>query len=101
MKIDLLLHSVTQDQESKMSNDPFYGWMHGPASGGDGCGFEKFSFRKEDWGSVFIYGSTQQVFITDIEGYEFLVKLKDGEALNLIRPTSDEFVAKLNEFGIR
>lgn len=36
MEINLLLRHVTHDQHAQIGERQIFGWMHGPASGGDG-----------------------------------------------------------------
>jgi hypothetical protein len=96
MKISLLLHSVSQDQSTTNEDVAFYGWMHGPASGGDGDNnfvsgaagcrnrLPKYSLRKESWGGVLVFGPTQAVYQLDDEAYELMTRMRLGESLKEI-----------------
>ncbi len=109
MKMELLLQNVNQDQTAQAGSvDAFYGWMHGPASGGDGDKLPLISLRKEDWGGIFIYGPTQSVYIVDAIAYSLLERLKSGEAKAYIKANPngvlpsdlDHFILLLEKHGI-
>ncbi|MFQ2156068.1 hypothetical protein ACK33E_06470 [Aeromonas hydrophila] len=122
MEISLLLHSVSQDQKASSEDIAFYGWMHGPASGGDGddnliaasktashqSRLPKYSLRKESWGGILVFGPTQAVYQLDNEAFEFMVRVKAGESpdeiskkLNAVDVnTVNAFVAMASKFGV-
>jgi hypothetical protein len=98
MKIELLLHNVTQDQCAPPGEEAFYGWMHGPGSGGR-AKLPKYSLRKEPWGSVFVHGPTHSVYLTDEAAYVLLARLEAGETLGDIRSNSVGIESsEINEF---
>jgi hypothetical protein len=97
MKIELLLHHVSQDQRAPTGQSAFYGWMHGPSSGGTGGDDKRkknkpkpkapdqppptpasnYIFRKESWGGILICMSTQNVYVADGEAFDKLTLLND------------------------
>lgn len=94
MKIDQILHSASQDQRAPDGQEVFYGWKHGPSSNPSKHPFSgtvhsrelpRFSFRKESWGVLFVYGPTQGVYVADEEAFELLKRMQNGETLAYIR----------------
>lgn len=101
MKIDLILNNVAQDRIIGNDEVAFSGWLHGPGAG-TGSGNDllpKFSFRPESFGAVFVFGSTQQVFIIDEEAFELLKKVRDGADAATLTEDKD-FLEKLEKFGL-
>jgi hypothetical protein len=98
VKIELFLNRVSFEKASKSGDIAFNGWDHGPASGDPDVKFTLplISLREEQWGGLFVYGPSGQVYTVDREAYDVLSAIRDGRRIQIL---SEADPKKMKEFG--
>ncbi len=99
MKIELLLNRVSYDRAQRTGDIAFNGYEHGPASGDPDISatLSVINLRKEEWGGLFVYGPTGQVYTVDDEAYEALSQVRDNRNADALKKDEKAYKAFMSQ----